>query len=106
MGFVVERNSTFLAKLRVDITASADPTGTAPSFAFAAAGSDPSTFTAGEWVGSFVDSTTAIEAATPLLSGTGNGGTVELADGVWVVWCKVTVSPEADVLKVGRLIIS
>lgn len=105
-NFVVERNSTAVFKLRCDVTASADPTGTLPAFAFAAAGSDPSTFTDGEWVGSYVDATTAVETASPLISGTGNGGTVELADGTFVVWVKLTVGSEVDVLRAGKLVVT
>lgn len=102
--FVVEMNSTSKEKLRAVVETSADPTGGTVNWALAAVGSDPSFANAGEWSGSYA----AGEATTlsPLISGTGNGGTITVADGQWDVWVQFTVGSEVIVRRAGRLVIT
>lgn len=75
------------------------------SFAFTAIGAEPASWTGGAWE---TDATTDPDTyyARILVSGTGGGGGVELADGRYDVWVKVTDNPEVPARRVGRLIVT
>lgn len=82
-----------------------DPTGTPPEFCAVAVGADPSGWVQGVWE---TDTSTDPDtySAFVLVSGTGGGGTIALADGTWVLWLRVTHSPERPVRKVDTLIVT
>lgn len=70
-----------------------DPTGDPVHFAAVAPGTEPTAWTAGEWD---TDTTTNPPTywAQVLVSGTGGGGTIELGEGLWDLWWRVTDAPE------------
>lgn len=82
-----------------------DPTGDTVEFAAVAPGVEPSAWTAGSWE---TDATTDPDtyAARILVSGTGGGGTIELADGTYDLWVRITDSPERPTERVGTLIVT
>lgn len=101
--FVVELNSTTKEKLRAVLETSGDPTGGSVYWALAAPGSDPSFSDAGSWSGTYDAATDQVTTLSPLISGTGNGGTITVADGTWDVWVQFTVGSEVIVRRAGRL---
>lgn len=84
-----------------------NPTGDTVQLAFVTPGTEPgsSDWRAAVWE---VDATTspATYYARCLVSGTGGGGTAELAEGTYAVWLKLTDTPEIPVREVGRLTIT
>lgn len=91
-------------RLETTITADADPTALAVSFAFVQGSDRPSTFTAGTWDGAYASGKAT--AVTPTIGTTGSGATVELAVGTWHAFVKVTDSPEVPVRSCGTIRLS
>ncbi len=95
-------SSTSLEYLRSKVTAEengvvVDPTSSAVQWAFATVGEDPDTWYAGTWEQDGTD-----YYARCLV---GPSGTVELTDGKYDAYVKVSIAPEAPVKKVGLLIV-
>jgi hypothetical protein len=88
----------------VIVTTVADPTGGAVEFAFTSANTDPSSFTAGAWSGTWSATTGRVVALTPTLPA--SGATVPLAEGRWTVWCRFAVGGETVVERVGQLVVA
>lgn len=103
-SYVVE--STAVEVVPVRVTTVADPTGAVPSFAFTAVSqsTNPSTYTAGTWSGSWDATTSRAVALTPTLPG--SGADVELTEGRWSVWCRFTQGGETVVERVGVLVVA
>lgn len=82
-----------------------DPTGDVVEFAAAAPGTEPSSWTAGSWE---TDTTTDPDTyhARILVSGTGGGGSLALADGTYDLWVRITDSPERPARRAGTLIVT
>lgn len=85
--------------------ASVDPTGDAVEFAATVPGVEPSAWLAGSWE---TDTTTDPDtySARILVSGTGGGGTLVLADGTYDLWVRITDSPERPARRAGTLIVT
>lgn len=79
-----------------------DPTGLTVTVAFPTAGNDPATWTAATWN---TDMSTDPDTywAELLVSGTGGGGTVELAKGVYDVWIRVADGTQSPTRLVSRM---
>lgn len=92
-----------IEKLEVEVTSDVDPTGDAVQFSFVAPGERPDTWTAGEWDGDY--SGTKSTAVTPTIGFTGSGATIELAEGAWQAYIKVTDNPEVPVRDCGILVL-
>jgi hypothetical protein len=88
----------------VIVTTVADPTGSPPGFAFTAGNTDPSSFTAGSWSGTWSATTKQAVALTPTLPAA--TATVPLAEGRWTVWCRFTVGGETVVERAGQLVVA
>ena len=88
----------------VIVTTVADPTGGAVEFAFTSGNTDPSSFTAGSWSGSWSATTGQVVALTPTLPAA--GATVPLAAGRWTVWCRFALGGETVVERVGQLVVA
>ena len=101
MSVSVPRES--IEKFQSVITADSDPTGLTVSFAFAASGSRPVTFTAGTWTGSYTNGKAT--AVTPTIGFTASGASVELAAGTYIAYVKVSDSPEFPVRVCGSVTI-
>lgn len=80
-------------RLSVVIGTTADPTGTPPQFAVSQ-GTDPGTFVAGTWAGSWNSTTGEAEALTPVL---GAGQALAVTQGDWRLYAKWTVAGESPV---------
>jgi hypothetical protein len=91
---VIVMPSTSKEYLVTTVTASADPTGVTPQFAFTTTLEDPVTWITGEWV----DDTTY---DARLLVGPGT--TAVLTAGLWFCWLKITDSPEVPVRRFDML---
>ena len=107
---IVRISSSSREYVLVDIAATVagvvqDPTGDTVEFAAVTPGSEPSSWTAGSWE---TDTTTDPDtyAARILISGTGGGGTLALADGTYDLWVRITDSPERPARPVCRLVIT
>lgn len=103
--FVAELNSTSLEKLRATIETTGDPTGGSVLWALAAPGVDPSFSQAGEWTSSYDAATDLVETASPLVSGTGNGGAITVDDGTYYAWVQFTVGSEVVVRRAGKVVV-
>lgn len=75
-----------------------DPTNDTVEFAAPAVGDEPTVWVEGEW-----ETSTDRIWARILVSGTGGGGTLEIADGTWDLWIRITDSPETPARKVGPI---
>lgn len=105
----VTMSSTSRHYLRLPVSATwqgvvQDPTSDTVEFAAVTPGSEPSTWTAGSWE---TDTSTDPDTywARILVSGTGGGGTLALADGTYDLWVRVTDSPERPSQRVATLIV-
>lgn len=94
-------------KIPVIITTTADPTGTAPTFALTAdtigaTTTDP--FVAGEWSGTWNTTTGEIDALTPLV---GDGQALDVDPDtdyqLHAAWTVGTETPEKDVIGIVRV---
>jgi hypothetical protein len=87
---MLRQSSTSIERYRVRVESAVDPTATAPQFALIP-DTEPD---AGDWVAGSWDSAGyslgAAWALTPTVSGEGEGGGIELPDGVYSMWVKVT----------------
>ena len=93
--------STTEEKLDALVTCSADPTGTAPGWAFTAGAVTPTVWEDGEWQGTWADVRSQVDVVTPTLVGA--GATISLAVGVWAAWVRITVDSELIVRRVGTV---
>ena len=93
--------SVGVAKENVIVRTFSDPTGTPPDFAVTSGATEPSSWVAGEWNGSFDVATSEIPALTPTM---GSAGALVVAGGseydLWVRW---TIGVETPVELVGRI---
>ncbi len=97
-----EVGSTAEVVVPIQIETSGDPTAGAVEFSFTAkTATDPGSFTAGSWSGSFDATTGMVTALTPTLPTT--GADVELAEGRYKVWARWTVGGETVVVDPGLL---
>ncbi len=97
--------------LYVGVRNAADPTGATVSFAFTASDDiepDSGDYTAGAWVSG--QSSVEVDGvyvlgwtAYILVSGSGGGGTVTLAEGEYVVWVKFHDLTQSVVRNAGKL---
>lgn len=106
----VTMSSTSRQYLRLPVSATwqgvaQDPTADTVEFAAVTVGSEPSSWTAGSWE---TDTSTDPDTfwARILVSGTGGGGTLALADGTYDLWVRVTDSPERPVQRICTLIVA
>ncbi len=101
------RPASSLEYVRVDITARSeglplDPTADTVQMAFTLDGAVP---TSSDWnVAIWQTDTTTTPPTYTALCLVGPGGTVELAEGEWSVWVKVTDSPEVPVVPINGLL--
>ncbi len=113
-GRVTSRRMLSNAQFVPAVATDTDPTADAVSFAFTAEEEDdPVTWTAGEWsvVGRaepvFIDGKFKNGyKARIVVSGIGNGGDVELAEGDWWVWVRFTSINQQPVRQVGKLTVT
>ena len=107
---IIRISSTSREYVRVPVSASEagvvqNPTGDTVEFSAVTPGAEPSTWTAGTWE---TDATTDPDSyyARILISGTGGGGTLAMADGTYDLWVRITDSPERPARPVCRLVIT
>lgn len=82
-----------------------DPTLLSVSVAFPVAGAAPSVWTAAAWATDMSSDPDSYYAEI-LLSGTGGGGTVTLATGVYDVWVKVVDGSASPTRHVSTLVVT
>lgn len=79
-----------------------NPTADVVEFAFTAQGAKPTTWYTGSWDTTPIPGTSSYNARCLI----GPGGTTTLTVGKWVVWLRITDSPEVPVRKTGLLTVT
>lgn len=101
---IYQIESTTSEKLPAIITTSGDPTVLAPDFALTTGTTEPSTWVAGEWTGTWSDTTGEVNALSPLV---GDGETLAVTAGVeYDLWARWTLGTETPVQHCGRVRVS
>lgn len=94
-------------RVRVDAYANGakiNPTADTVEMAFKAAGTDP---TSGDWKTASWD--TDNSGSSPIYHAqclVGPGGTIALSAAAYIIWLRITDSPEQPVKRVGRLVVT
>ncbi len=104
MTFALPIESTTSERVNVEVTTTADPTGALPDFAVTTTDTEPSSWVAGSWDGTWDSTTGKVDAKSPTV---GAGASLVVAGGTdYDLWIRWTVGSETPVKLACRLRVS